>query len=119
MGETARAVIRVASFGALSLYGLQRWGTLMRHPPTWRLLGLFALGIAVAGGVPLLRRYSRVLAAAVLIGLLLAAFPMAGLRWHWVVHLRIAVSAGRIGTARRRCPTCSCPTWAPTTPCGS
>jgi transglutaminase-like putative cysteine protease len=96
MGEAARAVIRVASFGALSLYGVQRWGTLMRNPPTWRLLGLFALGIAVAGGVPLLRRYNRVLAAAVLIGLLLAAFPMAGLRWHWVVHARIAVSAGRI-----------------------
>jgi transglutaminase-like putative cysteine protease len=102
--ETSGATIRLVSFGALSLYGVQRWGTLMRSPPTWRLLGLFALAIAIAGGVPLLRRYSRVLAVVVLIGLLLAAFPMAGLRWHWVVHLRIAVSADRIGDGLQALP---------------
>ncbi|MGI8713740.1 MAG: transglutaminase domain-containing protein [Solirubrobacteraceae bacterium] len=99
-----RAVVRIATFAALSLYGVQRWGTLLHPTPGARLLGLFALAVALAGGVPLLRRYSRVLAAVLAVGLILAAFPMAGLRWHWVVHVRIAVSAGRVGTGLQALP---------------
>jgi hypothetical protein len=99
-----RTLVRVATFGALSLYGTGRWMTLMRHPPGWRLVGLCALATALAGAVPLLRRRNGVAAAAVGVVLVLAAFPMAGLRWHWVVHLKIALSADQIGTGLQALP---------------
>ena len=62
-GETSRAAIRLISFGALGLYGLQRWGTLMRNPPPGGCSACSRSGLAVAGGVPVLRRYSRAVAA--------------------------------------------------------
>ena len=99
-----RTLVRLTTFGTLSLYGLDRWMTLMRNPPVWRLIGLLALAMALAGLVPLARRRSRAGAVALGLGLVLAALPMAGLRWHWVVHLRIAVSADRIGTGLQALP---------------
>jgi transglutaminase-like putative cysteine protease len=104
-----RTVVRLATFGALSLYGTERWTTLMRHSPGWRLIGLCALATALAGVVPLVRRRSGVVAAAVGLALVLAAFPMAGLRWHWVVHLKIAHSADRIGAGLRALPNALVP----------
>jgi hypothetical protein len=99
-----RALVRLTTFAALSLYGIERWMTLLRNPPAWRLVGLLGLALALAGGVPLLRRRSRV-AAGLLGGLLVvAALPMAGLRWHWVVHVKIAVSADRIGAGLQALP---------------
>jgi transglutaminase-like putative cysteine protease len=99
-----RTLVRLATFGALSLYGIGRWMTLMRHSPGWRLVGLCVLATALAGVVPLVRRRSGVAAAAVGLVLVLAAFPMAGLRWHWVVHLKIALSADRIGAGLQALP---------------
>ena len=48
VGSTERPVIRLLAFGALGLYGVLRWGTLLSPAPTWRLLGLLALAIALA-----------------------------------------------------------------------
>jgi transglutaminase-like putative cysteine protease len=99
-----RALVRLTTFAALSLYGIERWMTLLRNPPAWRMVGLLGLALALAGGVPLLRRRSRA-AAGVVGGLLVvAALPMAGLRWHWVVHLKIAVGADRIGAGLQALP---------------
>jgi transglutaminase-like putative cysteine protease len=99
-----RAVVRLATFGALGLYGTDRWMTLMRNPPVWRLIGVFALALALAGIVPVVRRYNRGAAGVLGVGLILAALPMAGLRWHWVVHLKIADSVTRIGDGLQALP---------------
>jgi protein-glutamine gamma-glutamyltransferase len=101
----ARPWIRMAGFTALSLYGIERWSRLLLTPPSLRLIGLAALAIGLAGGVPLLRRLltplpryaTRTIAAAVTSVLVLAAFPVAGLRWHLVWYLKIAVAAREIG----------------------
>jgi protein-glutamine gamma-glutamyltransferase len=102
-----RTVTRLVSFGALSAYGTERWATLMRHAPGWRLFGVFALAMALAAVVPLLRRNGtagRIAGGVVAVGLMLAVFPVAGLRWHWVVHLKIAHGADRIGEGLQALP---------------
>ena len=100
-----RPWIRLAGFALLALYGVQRWSELLAAPPKWRLLCLVALAIILAGGVPLLRRLtarqpaviSRTLTTVVVLAIVLAAFPIAGLRWHLFWHLKIAVAAREIG----------------------
>jgi hypothetical protein len=99
-----RVVVRLTTFGALGLYGTDRWMTLMRDPPVWRLIGLLALAVALAGIVPWVRRRGGVAAGVLGVGLMLAALPMAGLRWHWVVHLKIADSVTRIGDGLQALP---------------
>jgi hypothetical protein len=101
----ARPWIRLAGFAALSLYGIERWSRLLITPPSLRLIGLAALAIGLGGGMPPLRRRlaplpryaSRTIAILVSFGLVLAAFPIAGLRWHLVWYVKIAVAAGEIG----------------------
>jgi transglutaminase-like putative cysteine protease len=102
-----RTVTRTITFGALSAYGTERWATLMHHAPGWRLFGLFALAMALVTAVPLLRRAGtagRIAGGVVAVGLMLAVFPVAGLRWHWVVHLKIAHGADRIGNGLQALP---------------
>jgi hypothetical protein len=101
----ARPWIRLAGFAALSLYGVERWSRLLVVPPGLRLIGLAALAIGLAGGVPLLRRAlaplpryaSRTIVGLVTFGVVVAALPVAGLRWHLVWYLKIAVAAREIG----------------------
>jgi transglutaminase-like putative cysteine protease len=105
-----RPVIRLIAFSALGLYGVVRWGTLMNPAPTWRLLGLLALAVALAGVGPLLLDRERSVAAlrgrtesvsavGAPLALLafLAIFPIAGVPLGWVTHLRVAVTADGIG----------------------
>ena len=54
--QAERPWVRLATFTALAGYGLVRWATLVRPEPGWRLLGLLALAVALAGGVPLIAR---------------------------------------------------------------
>ncbi|HWE08715.1 MAG TPA: transglutaminase domain-containing protein [Solirubrobacteraceae bacterium] len=92
-----RTWIRLGAFAALGGYGLERWATLLHPSPGWHLAGLLALAVALAGLVPLLARYDRIIAALAGFFMLLAAFPVAGLPWQSFIHLRVAVSAGAIG----------------------
>ena len=108
-GAIGRPWIRVTTFAALALYGVGRWATLLRPAPGWRLLGLSALAVALAGAVPVLRRWHWLVSAVVALGLVLAAFPVAGLRWHLVTHLRIAVSADRIVAGLQALPNALVP----------
>jgi transglutaminase-like putative cysteine protease len=99
----------LTAFAALGLYGVLRWGTLMKPAPTWRLLGLLALAVALAGLGPLLLERERAVAAAsgrgepvsvlgaplALLAVLLA-FPIAGIPVSWIIHLRVAVTADGI-----------------------
>jgi hypothetical protein len=91
-----RPVVRLVTFTALAGYGLLRWATLVRPQPGWRLLGLLALAVAMAGAVPLVARVSRTAAAGASVVILLLAFPVSGLRWHWLRHMSIARTADRI-----------------------
>jgi protein-glutamine gamma-glutamyltransferase len=91
-----RPWVRLITFTALAGYGLVRWATLMHPEPGWRLVGLLALAVALAGGVPLVARFSRGAALVPSIVILLLAFPAAGLRWHWLRHMSIARTADRI-----------------------
>jgi protein-glutamine gamma-glutamyltransferase len=99
-----RPWIRLCTFTALAGYGVQRWASLLRPAPTWRLVGLLVVAVVMAAAVPFVARRSRPVAAAVGLGLVLAAFPVAGLRWHWFTHLRVAVSADRIGSGLQALP---------------
>jgi transglutaminase-like putative cysteine protease len=105
-----RPLVRLVAFAALGLYGAVRWGTLMTPAPTWRLLGLLALAVALVGVGPVLLQREREVAArggrsepASVIGAplavvaILVAFPLAGVPLAWIVHLRVAVTANGIG----------------------
>lgn len=92
-----RPLVRLAAFAALAAYGIDRWATLERGAPSWRLLGLFALALAVVAGGPVVRRPGRVLAAVLAALAVLALFPLAGVPLAWVTHVRIAVAASAIG----------------------
>ncbi|HTX09426.1 MAG TPA: transglutaminase domain-containing protein [Solirubrobacteraceae bacterium] len=116
-----RPFVRLIGFAALALYGVVRWGTLMSPAPTWRLLGLLALAVALVGVAPVLLEREREVAAragrsgggpdsisavgaplAVLA--ILAAFPLAGVPLAWIVHLRVAVTANGIGSGLSALP---------------
>jgi hypothetical protein len=105
-----RPLIRLTAFTALGLYGVLRWGTLMNPAPTWRLLGLLALAVGLAGIGPLLLERERavaaergrsdpvtVLGAPLALVAILAAFPIAGVPLGWIVHVRVAVTVDGIG----------------------
>ena len=79
-------------FAGLGLYGALRWGTMLTPDPVWRLLGMWALSlaIAVAGQTPIARRTWP--AAPIAIAALLIVLPLGGFRVSWVLHLRIALS---------------------------
>jgi hypothetical protein len=102
-------LVRLTAFTALGLYGVLRWGTLMKPAPTWRLVGLLALAVALAGLGPVLVERERTVAASngrsdaiSLVGAPLAllavvlAFPVAGIPLGWIIHLRVAVTADAI-----------------------
>jgi transglutaminase-like putative cysteine protease len=106
--ETATAPrlwMRALSFAALAFYGTERWGQLMRDPPGGRLAGLAGLAVALVVLVPLARSRTGgwpVLARRLLNALICAvagigALAIAGLRWEWVTHARLAVSARAVG----------------------
>ena len=105
-----RPLVRLIGFAALGLYGVVRWGTLMTPAPTWRLLGLLALAVALAGVGPVLLEREREVAARggrnggisqvgapLALVAILAVFPLAGVPLAWIVHLRVAVTANGIG----------------------
>jgi protein-glutamine gamma-glutamyltransferase len=96
VAQAERPWLRLATFTALAGYGLMRWATLMRPEPGWRLIGLLALAVVLAGGVPLIARHNRVAAGVASVVVLLLAFPVSGLRWHWLRHMSIARTADRI-----------------------
>ncbi|HTP20881.1 MAG TPA: transglutaminase domain-containing protein [Solirubrobacteraceae bacterium] len=105
-----RPLIRLAAFGALGLYGVLRWGTMMTPAPTWRLLGLLAVALVLAAVAPVLLERERTVAALqgrgepltvvggplVLIAILVT-IPIAGVPLLWTVHLRVAATANGIG----------------------
>ncbi len=92
-----RPLIRLAAFTALGLYGVIRWGTMLTPVPSSRLLGLLALAvlIAVAGG--LVVRRSGVAAAVGAVLAFLLMLMIAGVPFSLLWHLRIIVTADRIG----------------------
>ena len=105
-----RPLIRLLSFGALGLYGVVRWGTLMNPAPTGRLLGLLAVALLLAGLGPVLVERERAgaalrgatepltaLGAPIALIAILAVFPISGVPLSWTIHLRVADTANGIG----------------------
>jgi transglutaminase-like putative cysteine protease len=95
-GERPHA-IRLIAFAALGLYGITRWSKLLSGGTHGRLVAILALALLLAGARPTVAKASRALAAVFTVVVLLAAFPVAGLPLHWLLHLRIAVIANAIG----------------------
>ena len=104
-----RPFVRLTAFAALGCYGVLRWGTLMQPAPTWRLLGLLAVAVGLAGIGPALFERERAVAARggqgepiSLLGAPLAllavllVFPIAGIPFSWILHLRVAVTVDGI-----------------------
>lgn len=105
-----RPFVRLTAFAALGLYGVLRWGTLMQPAPTWRLIGLLAVAVGLAGIGPALFERERavaarrghgeqvsVLGAPLALVAVLLVFAIAGIPVAWVIHLRVAVTADGIG----------------------
>jgi hypothetical protein len=92
-----RPLLRLATFTALAAYAVVRWAELVTPAPGWRLFGLLALGVAVAGAGPWLRRVSGPAALALAVVAVIVAFPIAGVPLSWIRHVRIAVTADGIG----------------------
>ena len=94
----ARPVIRLAAFGALALYGMLRWATLLSGSQARvRLLGLLAVALVVAAGGAWLARRSRLLVPVLVVLALLVSLPLAGMPLPWILGARVAVSARAIG----------------------
>lgn len=93
------------AFALLGLYGVLRWGTMLRPDPSLRLLGMLALSLVVLaiGSVPWTRRLPVALLVAV-IGVL-AIVAIAGLPLEWVTHLRIAVTVRAVGQGLSALPS--------------
>jgi protein-glutamine gamma-glutamyltransferase len=92
-----RPLVRIVAFAALALYGALRWATLLSPPATGRLLGMFVVAVLLVAGGPWLRARSRAVAIAAAIVAIIAIFPLAGIPFSWVRHVRIAVTADAIG----------------------
>ncbi len=107
-GKTAEAAdryrIRLITFAALAAYGTLRWATLLHPVPGWRLVGLLGLSVLLVAAAPIARRLGGPIGALFAGAVALAAFPVAGLRWHWFVHERIAVSVTHIGNGLQALP---------------
>ena len=91
-----RPRVRLVAFGGLALYGALRWGTMLTPVPTWRLLGLVALALLIAGPGRELRAYSRPLSLIAAVVAIVAIFPLSGIPFGWVRHIRIVVTADAI-----------------------
>jgi transglutaminase-like putative cysteine protease len=113
-----RTRIRLVAFAGLGLYAVLQWGRLMHPAPTWRLLGLLALAVALAGVGPVLLDRERAVAtrhgrteavstlgAPLAFLAILALFPLAGVPVAWMVHLRVAVTADAIGQGLSALPS--------------
>ena len=105
-----RPLVRLVAFAALAFFGVLRWGTLMNPAPTWRLLGLLALAVTLAGVLPVLLDRERevaalagrtesvsAVAAPLAVLAVLAALPISGVPLAWITHLRVEVTANGIG----------------------
>ncbi len=107
--SSARPGVRLVAFTAFAAYGMERWTTLLSSAPGWRMVGVLLVAVALAGAVPMLLARSRVAGLVATVLLLAVTFPIAGLPWHWFIHLRLAVSADRIGTGLTALPTALVP----------
>jgi Transglutaminase-like superfamily/TgpA N-terminal domain len=92
-----RPLLRLATFTALAAYALVRWAELITPAPGWRLFGLLALSVTVAGVGPWLRGLSGPAALALAVAVVIVVFPVTGIPLSWVRHVRIAVIADGIG----------------------
>jgi protein-glutamine gamma-glutamyltransferase len=99
-----RPVVRIVAFAGLALYGTLRWGALLSPAPTWRMLGLFAVAVLIAGAGPALRPYSRAVALLAAAAAIIAIFPLAGIPFSWVRHVRIAATASEISAGLSALP---------------
>jgi transglutaminase-like putative cysteine protease len=104
-----RPLVRLATFGALAAFAVERWATLDRGAPTWRLIGLIALALALAACGPILRRRSVVLASALAVVAVVALFPISGIPLSWVTHVRVAVTISAIGDGLSALPNVAVP----------
>ena len=86
-----RPLARLVTFGALAVYGVLRWATLISPAPGARLLALLVLALLVAAVGPALDRRSRPLAIVAVVFAVLAMFSIAGIPAGWLLHARIGV----------------------------
>jgi transglutaminase-like putative cysteine protease len=95
--SSSRSLVQLGAFAALGLYGVLRWGTMLKPVPVGRLLGLWVLAVAIValGQLPAVRRRP----VAIMIGVVgaVAILPISGIALTWITHVRIAVTGQAIG----------------------
>src|SRR5262249_13211214 len=99
-----RPGLRLAAFAALALYGTIRWSTLLTPAPGWRMVGLLALAVLIAGVGHGLGGRSRTALIALAVVSVVLLFALSGLPLPWLTHVRIAVAANAIGSGLSALP---------------
>ena len=98
---SARPGVRVLTFSALGLFGTLRWATLVSPAATGRMLVLLAFAVT-AGGLlgkrAQLGGRPRLVAAAWVLVMLVAALPVCGVPLSLLVHLHVREVADGIGS---------------------
>ncbi len=103
-----RPLLTLLAFAALGAYGALRWGTMLAHAPSGRLLALVAVSVAVAALGEPAHAAGRGLRAAATVAIALGAvavIPISGFPLRWVTHLRIARTARAIGDGLSSLPS--------------
>ena len=97
-GRAGSPAVRPLAFAALALYGTLRWETLLTGS-SWhlRLLGLFALSVAVAALGTWLRGRGRALVGLLVLAAFVVMLALGGIPVGWLVHARVAVVARQVG----------------------
>ncbi|MHB8658828.1 MAG: transglutaminase family protein [Solirubrobacteraceae bacterium] len=103
-GVGRASLVRLVAFGLLGLYGVLRWGTMLRPVPLRRLLELLLCALVIAGPVSRIRVWSRPLAVLAAVATTVAALAFSGIPPTWIEHLRIAVTARDVGDALAALP---------------
>jgi hypothetical protein len=101
-GERSRR--RLCTFAALALYGTIRWFTLLTPAPAWRMLGMLAVAVALAGLGRELGPRRWALRSLLVVLALIGVLAVAGVPTGWIVHLRFALIGKGIGEGASAMP---------------
>jgi transglutaminase-like putative cysteine protease len=95
----SRPLVRLIAFGALGIYGALRWSVLLTPRPSGRLLGVLALAVLAAGGLPLLVRQgraARMLGALGALAIVIVALVLCGIPFSLIRHAHVGAIANGI-----------------------
>ncbi len=110
--QRSRPVVRLSAFAALAVYGALRWSVLLTPRPSGRLLGVVALALLAAGGLPpLIRRgrAGRALAVVSMLAIVIVTLLLCGIPFSLIRHGHLGALADGIGQGLSALPRVTVP----------